>query len=64
MEKIGEGAHGVIHRCIDRQTKEECAVKTLALEKEHILHLRTNFMDIKGLKHPNILTYKALFLEQ
>lgn len=53
----------MVNRCIDRQSGEECAVKTLVLDREHILHLKKNFMDIKALRHPHILTYKALFFE-
>ena len=64
MEKAGEGAHGVVNRCVDRITGEECAVKTLVLDREHILQFKKNFMQIKSLDHPHILTYKALFFEQ
>ena len=60
-DKIGEGAHGLVKKCIDKQSRELCAVKVLTLETEHILHLRTNFIDIKELQHPNIPSYKALF---
>jgi serine/threonine protein kinase len=48
-EKAGEGAHGVVKRCIDKRTKEVCAVKIQPLETEHILLYKKNFEDIKGL---------------
>jgi hypothetical protein len=35
----------------------------LRLDREHILFLKNNFMDIKQLRHPNIIDYKMLFFE-
>lgn len=62
-EKAGEGAHGIVKKCYDKKTGEVFAVKTITLEREHILFLKKNFQDVKALKHPHILTYKSLFFE-
>ena len=35
----------------------------MKLDQEHILYLKKNFVDIKSLKHPNVLYYRALFFE-
>ena len=32
-EKTGEGAHGVVKKCIDRSSQEVCAVKTMKLDQ-------------------------------
>jgi serine/threonine protein kinase len=62
-EKAGEGAHGVVKRCTDKVTGEVLAVKTITLEREHILHLKKNFLDVKSLSHPHILVYQSIFFE-
>ena len=62
-EKAGEGAHGVVKKCLERSTGEICAVKTIKLERQHFLYIKTSFLDVKALKHPNIVGYKALFFE-
>jgi serine/threonine protein kinase len=62
-EKIGEGAHGIVKKCYDKDTNKLYAVKTIRLDSEHILFLKRNFLDIKDLQHRNIIEYKALFLE-
>lgn len=62
-EKIGEGAHGVVKKCYSKTTNELFAVKICTLDPEHILFLRQNFIDIKKLKHPHIISYKAIFFE-
>ena len=53
----------MVKKCIDRYTGETCAVKTIRLEREHFLYIKHSFMDVKALKHPNIVSYKALFFE-
>ncbi len=62
-EKIGEGAHGVVRKCYSKDTKELFAVKTCTLDAERVMELKKNFIDIKKLKHPNVLNYKAIFFE-
>lgn len=62
-EKIGEGAHGVVRNCFSKSTGERYAVKTITLDREHILFLKKNFMDIKALNHEHVIRYKALFFE-
>lgn len=61
---MGEGAHGIVKKCVDKLTKQICAVKILTFEREHVLLFKKNFIDIKALQHPHILTYKALFFQQ
>lgn len=63
MEKIGEGSHGVVKKCIHRETNKQFAVKISVMESQHALFLKNNFRDIKKLKHPNILKYKAMYFD-
>lgn len=51
----------MVKKCYDKKTGAVYAVKTMTLEREHLLFLKKNFMEIKALKHAHILTYKALF---
>lgn len=60
-EKIGEGAHGVVRHCTEKSTGRGFAVKTITLDREHILFLKKNFTDIKALKHEHVIGYHALF---
>lgn len=62
-EKIGEGAHGVVRKCTHRDTGETFAMKSIRLDREHILFLKRNFTEIKQLHHKNVISYHALFLE-
>ena len=62
-EKAGEGAHGVVKQCEDKNTGSALAVKTLVLEAEDVLLMKKNFTEIRSLSHPNILGYKSLYLE-
>jgi hypothetical protein len=48
-EKAGEGAHGVVKKCFDKKTEQVFAVKTMNLEREHLLFLKKNFMEVKAL---------------
>lgn len=62
-DKIGEGAHGVVHKCHNKE-KDKCfAVKTIVLDIEHLIFLRNNFVNIKNLKHDHIVKYKSIFFE-
>ena len=60
-EKIGEGAHGVVRKCYSKESGQLFAAKTFQVDREHIIFLKQNFIDIKKLSHPNVIGYKALF---
>jgi hypothetical protein len=62
-EKIGEGAHGIVRKCVCRGSGEVRAVKTFRLEGEHIAFLKKNFKDVKQLQHAHVIAYRALFFE-
>ena len=62
LQKIGEGAHGVVSKCLKKGTNKMYAVKTIRWEDEHFRSLRTNFMTIKKLKQKSLIKYKALFI--
>jgi hypothetical protein len=62
-DKIGEGAHGVVRKCYSKESGQLLAAKTFRVDREHIIFLKQNFIDIKKLQHPNIIGYKALFFE-
>jgi serine/threonine protein kinase len=36
----------------------------MSLDEEHILFVKKNFKDIIALDHPNIIKYKAMYLDQ
>ena len=61
-QKLGQGAHGVVKKCIHKQSKKVYAVKILKMEDEHFRSIRTNFISIKQLKNDHIIKYKALYL--
>jgi len=63
LEKLGEGANGVVRKCKKRQTGEILAVKTFRFEDEHLPGLKSNFLIMKRLNHPNILKYEALYID-
>ena len=35
----------------------------MEMDEEHILFLKKNFKQIRGLDHPNIIQYKAMYLD-
>lgn len=39
------------------------AVKTMAMDEEHILFLKKNFKVIRNLNHPHIIKYKTIYLD-
>jgi serine/threonine protein kinase len=63
LEKIGEGTNGVVRRCKKRSTGEYFAVKSFAVEDEQIPGLKSNFLNMKRLRHPNIIKYQALYID-
>ena len=63
LEKLGEGIDGVVYRCQKKSNEEEFAVKTFTFEDEHLQGLKTNFFIMKGLSHPNIVNYEALYID-
>ena len=64
-EKIGEGSNGIVRKCFKRD--ENCekvyAVKSMEMDEEHILFLKKNFKIIRALNHPNIIKYRAMYLD-
>ena len=61
--KIGEGSDGFVKKCYLKSTNEVFAVKSIKMDEEHILFLKTNFKDIYELNHPNIIKYKNMYLD-
>ncbi|TNV77900.1 hypothetical protein FGO68_gene2608 [Halteria grandinella] len=63
LNKIDEGAYGVVFRARDRETGEIVAIKKLKLEKEKegfpITALR-ELSTLIGLRHPNIINVKEV----
>ena len=53
----------MVNKCVDKSSGSLSAVKTLTLEREQVFYLKSNFMEIKELSHPNILSYKAIYFE-
>ena len=63
MEKLGEGTNGVVRKCKRRQNGEIFAVKSFSFDDEHLPGLKSNFLIMKRLKHPNIIKYEALYID-
>jgi serine/threonine protein kinase len=63
LEKIGEGANGFVNKCRKLRSGKIYAVKSLMMEEEHIMELKENFLAIYSLDHPNIVKYKALYID-
>jgi len=61
-ETLGEGANGLVKRCIHRKTGMEFAVKMSEIEEEHILTLKKSFKAIRSLHHPDIIKYHAMYI--
>lgn len=52
----------MVKRCVHRENGKVFAVKILKMEDEHYQSIKTNFINIRQLKHSNIIKYKALYL--
>ena len=63
LEKIGEGTFGVVKKCRHKKKNKIYAVKCMDLNEEHLIFLKKNFKFIRPLEHPNIIKYRALYLD-
>lgn len=61
--KIGEGTSGYVHECLHLKRNKIYACKSMMFDDEHVPVLKKNFMDMRQLDHPNIIKYKALYLD-
>jgi eukaryotic-like serine/threonine-protein kinase len=65
---LGKGAMGLVYRAIDRQTKEEVALKViardLALEPEMLARFRREGEALRQLRHRNIVAFVEMFTHQ
>lgn len=62
-KKIGEGSSGYVHECLHLRRNKIYACKSMMFDDEHVPLLKKNFMDIRQLDHPNIVKYKALYID-
>ena len=62
-KKIGEGANGLVRECLHKKKNKKYAVKTMMMDEEHIVSLKNNFFNVRELNHPNIVRFKALYLD-
>lgn len=60
---MGEGTSGVVRECLHLKRNKIYACKAMMFDDEHIPLLEKNFIDIRKLDHPNIVKYKALYLD-
>ena len=51
-----------MRKCYLRENKKVFAVKTMMMDDEHILFLKKNFKQIRGLNHQHIIKYQAMYL--
>lgn len=62
-KKIGEGSSGVVRECLHIRRNKTYACKTIMFDDEHVPLMEKNFIDVRKLDHPNIIRYKALYLD-
>ncbi|VDL95226.1 unnamed protein product [Schistocephalus solidus] len=64
LSKIGEGAYGVVFRCLDQKTGQMVAVKRFTATDDDPLVKKIAFREIKmlkRLKHPNLVNLLEVF---
>jgi len=62
LEKLGEGAMGVIHRAFDRERGTSVAVKVLRrMDAAAVYRFKREFRSLCGLSHPNLVKLYELF---
>ena len=62
VKKLGEGSNGVVHKCIHLSSGKVYAVKISRCDIEHMINIRKSYLFTKKLRHPNIVRYKALYM--
>ncbi|EJW78505.1 CMGC/CDK/CDC2 protein kinase, partial [Wuchereria bancrofti] len=66
LEKIGEGAYGIVYKAIDLQSQETVAIKMVRLEYEEegipVSSLREITL-LRELKHPNVVYLGRVILD-
>jgi serine/threonine protein kinase len=63
-QTLGEGAFGVVYACTNRATGEEVAVKMVDKVETPVEAIRKEAEMLKGLSHPNIVKFHAVFFER
>lgn len=59
---MGEGANGIVFKCIHKMTKKKYAVKKLSFDIENVGYLKRSFGYMKNIDHPSIIQYKSLYI--
>ena len=62
LEKIGQGANGVVYKCRHKKLDKIFAVKKMRTEIETIPHVKSSYNHTKVLEHENIINYKGLYV--
>lgn len=63
LDWVGEGGNAMVHTCEYRDSGKIYAVKRVKMDEEHYLELKKNFLNIKGLRHPSLIRYHALYFD-
>lgn len=61
-EHIGQGANALVRKCVRRRDGQLLAVKISEVEEEHLLYLKKLFARLSILSHPNMVSYKAIYV--
>ncbi len=67
IQKIGEGAYGVVYKCTNTETQETVALKHLRIENDEQGLPATSLREIsllQDLKHPYVVSLKEILYEQ
>ena len=62
-EPVGQGANAVVRKCIRKRDGQLLAVKVSEVEEEHLLYLKKLFARLSILSHPNLVSYKATYID-
>jgi eukaryotic-like serine/threonine-protein kinase len=64
IRSLGRGGMGVVYEALDRERDQRVALKTMRrLEPQLLLRFKQEFRALKGLDHPNLVTFFDLVAE-
>lgn len=62
QEKLGEGASGVVYKCMKKNGAGPYAAKQTKCEAEQVFFMKNSYNAIKKLKHQSIIKYKSIYI--
>lgn len=53
----------MVYICEEKKTHKIYAVKSMALDDEHLYFLKDNFLLLRNIQHSNIIEYQSLYFD-